>query len=128
VKTMIYGIGIDLVENDRMEKMIQKWGEKFLSRVFTQQEIAYCGRHAQASLHYGARFAVKESFLKAIGTGLGRGVKLLEIEVVHEESGKPEIKVSGGAREYLMKAGIEKIHLSITHTKKYASAMVLLEK
>jgi holo-[acyl-carrier protein] synthase len=125
---MIYGIGIDLVENDRIEKIIQKWGEKFLSRVFSDREIAYCGRHAQASIHYGARFAVKESFLKAIGIGLGRGVKLLEIEVVNEESGKPELMLSGGAQDFFVKAGIEKIHLSITHTKNYASAMVLLEK
>ena len=125
---MIYGIGIDLVENDRIEKIIQKWGEKFLSRVFSDSEITYCKRHAQAAIHYGARFAVKESFLKAIGTGLGRGVKLLEIEVINEESGKPEIRLSGGAQEYFMKAGIAKIHLSITHTKNYASAMVLLEK
>jgi len=126
---MIYGIGIDLVENDRMEKIIRKWGDKFLSRVFSEGEIKYCGRHAsQASIHYGARFAVKESFLKAIGTGLGRGVKLLEIEVVNEESGRPEIRLSGGAREYFVNAGIAKIHLSITHTKSYASAIVLLEK
>lgn len=125
---MIYGIGIDLVENDRMNNIIQKWGDKFLCRVFSEREIAYCGRHAQAYIHYGARFAVKESFLKAIGIGLGRGVKLNEIEVVNEESGKPELMLHGGAQEHIVGAGIEKIHLSITHTKSYASAMVLLEK
>ncbi|HOX14795.1 MAG TPA: holo-ACP synthase [Smithellaceae bacterium] len=125
---MIYGVGIDIVENDRIEKIIQKWGEKFLSRIFSDREICYCDRHAQAFIHYGARFAVKESFLKAIGMGLGRGVKLHEIEVVNNKSGKPEIILSGGAREFLVKAGIEKIHLSITHTKNYSSAMVLLEK
>jgi len=125
---MIYGIGIDLVENERMEKILRKWGDKFLSRVFSTNEIDYCSRHAQASIHYGARFAVKESFLKAIGTGLGKDVKLREIEVINEASGKPEIKLSGGARDHVTKAGIEKIHLSITHTKKYAQAMVLLEK
>jgi holo-[acyl-carrier protein] synthase len=125
---MIYGIGIDLVENDRMEKIIQKWGAKFLSRVFSKREIEYCGRHAQASMHYGARFAAKESFLKAIGTGLGGGVKLQDIEVVNKESGKPQLFLSGGARGFLVNAGIEKIHLSITHTRNYASAIVLLEK
>lgn len=125
---MIYGIGIDLVENDRIEKIIRKWGDRFLSRVFSLQEIAYCSRHVQAAIHYGARFAVKESFLKAIGTGLGRGVHLADIEVIHEESGKPVIKLYGQARSYVVNAGIEKIHLSITHTKNYASAMVLLEK
>lgn len=125
---MIYGIGIDLVENDRIEKIVQKWGDKFLSRVFSKHEIAYCSRHVQAAIHYGARFAVKESFLKAIGTGMGKGVHLVDIEVINEASGKPVIRLSGQAQEYIMKAGIEKIHLSITHTKNYASAMVLLEK
>lgn len=125
---MIYGVGIDIVENGRIEKIIQKWGDKFLFRVFSDREISYCGRHAQAFIHYGARFAVKESFLKAIAMGLGRGVKLLEIEVINKKSGKPEISLSGGAREFFVKAGIKKIHLSITHTKNYSSAMVLLEK
>lgn len=125
---MIYGVGIDLVENDRIEKIIRKWGDKFLSRVFSLEEIAYCNRHVQAAMHYGARFAVKESFLKAIGTGLGKGVHLADIEVVHEENGKPAIRLTGQAREHVRKAGVEKIHLSITHTKNYASAIVLLEK
>jgi len=125
---MIYGIGIDLVENDRIGKIIRKWGPKFLCRVFTGAEIEYCGRHAQASLHYGARFAVKESFLKAIGTGLGAGVKLADIEVVNDQSGKPKLRLSGGARAFADRAGISKIHLSITHTKNYASAAVVLEK
>lgn len=126
---MIYGIGLDLVENDRMARIIHKWGDKFLTRVFSRGEIAYCGRHtSQASIHYGARFAVKEAFLKAIGTGLGRGVKLLDIEVVNDESGKPEISLSGGAQEFFSNAGLAKMHLSITHTKSYASAVVLLEK
>lgn len=125
---MIYGIGIDLVENDRIEKIIQKWGDKFLCRVFSDKEIAYCNRHIQASIHYGARFAVKESFLKAIGTGLGGGVKLREIEVINEENGQPKLMLHGGAKEYLVKAGIDNIHMSITHTKNYASAIVLLEK
>lgn len=125
---MIYGIGIDLVENDRIGKIIRKWGLKFLTRVFTDAEIEYCGRRAQASLHYGARFAVKESFLKAIGTGLGAGVKLAEIEVVSDPGGKPGLRLSGGARAFVEQASIHKIHLSITHTKNYASAMVVLEK
>ncbi|MCX5850396.1 MAG: holo-ACP synthase, partial [Deltaproteobacteria bacterium] len=79
---MIYGIGIDLVENNRLEKIIEKWGSKFLERVFSPGEIKYCGKHVQSSTHYGARFAAKESFLKALGIGLGRGVKLDDIEVV----------------------------------------------
>jgi len=125
---MVYGIGVDLVENERIDKIIARWGEKFLARVFSEREIAYCGRYAQASLHYGARFAVKEAFLKAIGTGMGRGVLLREIEVVNEDSGKPVVCLTGGARRHLDGVGVNRIHLSITHTKNYASAVVLLEK
>jgi holo-[acyl-carrier protein] synthase len=125
---MIYGTGIDLVENDRIGKVIEKWGNKFLSRVFSDREIDYCGRHAQAHIHYGARFAVKESFLKAMGIGLGRGVKLKEIEVMNEVGGKPNLLLYGGARRVYEAAAIKKNHISITHTKSYASAIVLLEK
>ena len=125
---MIQGIGIDLVENERIEKIIRKWGQKFLQRVFSDEEIKYCGRHIQASIHYGARFAAKESFLKALGIGLGRGVKLREIEVVHDDQGKPDLSLHGEANIQIGKREIKRIHLSLTHTKNYATAIVLLEK
>ena len=125
---MIQGIGIDLVENKRIEKIISKWGEKFLQRVFSEGEINYCGRHIQASLHYGARFAAKEAFLKALGIGLGRGVKLLEIEVVHDDQGKPDLFLHGAAHQQIEQKLIKRIHLSLTHTRNYASAIVILEK
>ena len=125
---MICGIGIDLVENDRLAKIIAKWGSKFLQRVFTEEEIKYCERHVQAEVNYGARFAAKESFLKALGIGLGMGVKLKEIEVAHDEKGKPELVLWGGAKAQVEKRKIEKIHLSLTHTRNYATAIVLLEK
>lgn len=125
---MIYGIGIDLVENERIEKIISKWGSKFLCRIFSDGEIAYCSRHIQSSPHYGARFAVKEAFLKAVGTGMGKGITFQDIEVQNEKSGKPEIRLSEKAQEYVGKIGIEKVHVSITHTKDYASAIVVLEK
>jgi holo-[acyl-carrier protein] synthase len=125
---MIQGIGIDLVENDRIEKIISKWGQKFLNRVFSEGEIRYCGRHIQASIHYGARFAAKEAFLKALGIGLGRGVKLREIEVVHNDQGKPDLSLHGEANLQIEEREIKRIHLSLTHTKNYATAIVLLEK
>lgn len=124
---MIAGVGIDLVENDRMAKIIAKWGSKFLQRVYSDDEINYCSRHAQASIHYGARFAAKESFLKALGIGLGMGVKLREIEVIHDKNGKPDLALSGEARAQMEKRNIAKIHLSLTHSKHYATAIVLLE-
>jgi holo-[acyl-carrier protein] synthase len=125
---MIYGIGIDLVENSRLEKIIEKWGTKFLNRVFSTGEIQYCGKHVQSSTHYGARFAAKESFLKALGLGLGMGVNLRDIEVMHDKNGKPVLSLCAGAKDLIEKKKITKIHLSLTHTKKYASAIVLLEK
>jgi holo-[acyl-carrier protein] synthase len=125
---MICGVGIDLVENDRLAKIITKWGSKFLQRVFSDGEITYCEKHVQASTHFGARFAAKEAFLKALGIGLGMGVKLREIEVVQNKKGKPDIAVSGQAKTEIVKRNIKKMHLSLTHTKSYATAIVLLEK
>jgi holo-[acyl-carrier protein] synthase len=125
---MICGIGIDLVENDRLARIIARWGSKFLQRVFSEGEIRYCEKHVQAEVNYGARFAAKESFLKALGMGLGMGVKLKEIEVIHNEKGKPELFLWGAAKAQIEKRSIEKIHLSLTHTRKYATAIVLLEK
>lgn len=125
---MICGIGIDLVENGRLEKIVEKWGDKFLNKIFSEGEILYCKRHAQSSIHYGARFAAKESFLKALGFGLGGGVRLCDIEVVNDETGKPALNLNGTAKLQIEKRSITKVHLSLTHTKKYATAIVLLEK
>lgn len=125
---MIYGIGIDLVENSRMERLVKKWGPKFINRIFTEAEIAYCGRHTYSATHYGARFAAKESFLKALGMGLGEGVKLSEIEVVNNEQGKPVLVLYEEAKAQIEKRQITQVHLSLTHTKSYSTAIVLLEK
>src|SRR5664280_460107 len=113
---MIQGIGIDLVENDRIEKIMRKWGEKSLQRAFSEEEINYCGKHIQASLQYGARFAAKEAFLKALGIGLGMGVKLREIEVVHSDQGEPDLSLRDEAHLQIEKREIKRIHLSLTHT------------
>jgi holo-[acyl-carrier protein] synthase len=125
---MICGIGIDLVENNRLEKIIEKWGSKFLERVFSDGEIQYCEKYSKSSTHYGVRFAAKESFLKALGIGLGMGVNLRDIEVVNDENGKPVLALCGGAKVQIEKRKITNIQLSLTHTKKYATAIVLLEK
>jgi holo-[acyl-carrier protein] synthase len=125
--TMICGIGIDLVENSRLERIIEKWGLKFLNRIYSAGEIQYCGKHVQSSTHYGARFAAKESFLKALGIGIGMGVNLKDIEVVRDKNGKPALALSGEAKAQIEKRKITKIHLSLTHTKKYTTALVVLE-
>lgn len=125
---MIYGIGIDIVETGRMEKIVGKWRDKFLQRVFTDVEIKYCAGRAEAAIHYSARFAAKEAFLKALGIGLGMGVKLREIGVIHDEKGKPSLKLSGQAKAQIETRGIAAHHLSLSHTGKYATAVVVLEK
>ena len=125
---MICGVGIDLVENNRMEKIIKKWGVKFLSRIFSDEEIKYCEKHINLSTHYGVRFAAKESFLKALGIGLGMGIKLSDIEVMNDENGKPSLMLCGEAKNQIEKKRITKVHLSLTHTKSYSTAIVVLEK
>jgi holo-[acyl-carrier protein] synthase len=125
---MIYGVGIDLVENSRMDKIVKKWGPKFINRIFSEDEILYCEKHAHSAIHYGARFAAKESFLKALGIGIGKGVKLNDIEVENDENGKPFLKLNGEAGEMIQKKKIKKVHLSLTHTEHYSTAFVVLEK
>jgi len=125
---MICGMGIDLVENSRVEKIVKKWGDKFINRIFSDEEIKYCDKHVNASIHYGVRFAAKESFLKALGIGLGMGVKLSDIEVINDENGKPSLNLYGEAKNQIKKRKITKVHLSLTHTKNYSTAVVLLEK
>lgn len=125
---MICGVGIDQVENIRVEKIIKKWGETFLNRIFSDEEIRYCEKHVNSSPHYGVRFAAKESFLKALGIGLGMGVKLSDIEVVNDENGKPSLRLGGEAQNQIDNKMITKVHLSLTHTKNYSTAVVLLEK
>lgn len=125
---MIYGVGIDLVENSRMDRIVKKWGPKFINRIFSEQEILYCEKHAHSAIHYGARFAAKESFLKALGIGIGKGVKLNDIEIVNNEDGKPLLNLSGEAKITIQKEKIRKVHLSLTHTKHYSTAVVVLEK
>jgi len=90
--------------------------------------VEYCAKHVQTSLHYAARFAAKESFLKALGIGLGMGVKMHDIEIVRDRQGKPNIIAHREAKTQIMKNKITKIHLSLTHTKKYAAAFLILEK
>ena len=125
---MISGVGIDLVENSRVESIIKKWGDKFINRIFSDEEIKYCEKHINSSTHYGVRFAAKESFLKALGIGLGMGVNLSDFEVMNDENGKPSLMLCGEAKNQIEKKRITKVHLSLTHTKSYSTAIVVLEK
>ena len=120
------GIGCDLADVERIEKAIARKG--FKERVFTPAEIAWCtGSHGDKAQSYAARFAAKEAFLKAIGTGLRGGGQLTEISVINDEQGKPELKVTGYYAAFTEKLGVKKIHLTLSHTAATAMAVVVLE-
>lgn len=124
---MIYGIGIDLVNVARIERMLAKWGDAFSRRIYSAEEIAYCREKTRPSLHYAACFAVKEAFLKAMGTGLGGGITLTDISTVHRAGGKPEIRLCGKANA-LLQAGKMATSVSISHTDDLATAIVVIHR
>ncbi len=123
---MIYGIGTDIIEVERIRGFISK-GDAFKKRVFTDQEIAYSDSFRDPAPFYAARFSAKEAFVKALGTGFTGGIGFNQIEVYHVELGKPEIRLTGKAKEEADKKGITKIHVSISHVKDWANAVVVLE-
>ena len=125
---MIHGIGTDLVEVSRIERIVKKWGDRFLDRVYAHDEIEYCKNKAFPAIHFAARFAAKESFLKSLGIGLGMGVGLREIEVSNNALGSPVLKMNEKVSSILENLGVNAIHVSMTHTKEYAHALVVLER
>jgi len=126
---MIYGIGVDLVRVDRIARVLARYGERFLKRVFTDREIAYCqGRAGQGVYQFAQRFAAKEAFSKALGVGLREGgIRWREVEVLPDPMGKPLIQVSGRAAQLCAEAGIHGLHLSLADEDHHAVAMVVLE-
>jgi holo-[acyl-carrier protein] synthase len=124
---MIIGMGIDLVDIDRMKKLLAKWSDRFTGRCFSQREVEYCSGRAVPAIHFAARFAAKESFLKSLGIGLGMGVALKDIEVTRDDQGKPGLLLHGQAHRRLSALGVRKVHLSLTHTEICAAAVVILE-
>lgn len=125
---MIVGIGIDISEPYRLEEAVERYGRRFLERIFTPREIAYCERKRNKWERYAARFAAKEAAFKALGTGWRRGVRWQEAEVVNQASGKPTLELTGQAREFARRLGVKAISLSLTHSKQFALAQVIFEK
>lgn len=121
----VFGTGIDLVELKRIQESIDRFGEKFINRVFTKKEQAYCDKHKRSAPHYAARFAAKEAVSKAFGTGIGKDVSFLDIEVVKKASGAPAIQLHGAGANFAKKHRIAEIHLSLTHSEHYAVAHAL---
>lgn len=124
---MIVGTGIDITEVERIASSIERFGRRFLERVFTPDEIGYCESKANKTERYAARFAAKEAAMKAIGTGWSRGVSWHDVEVRRAPGGRPTIAFHNKAAEFSRALGAARAHLSITHTANSAMAQVILE-
>lgn len=123
---MIFGIGIDIVAIERIRRMYERFGNRFLQRVFTDAEIAYCEKKFDIVQHLSARFAAKEATSKALGTGIMHGVGFKNIEVTIDH-GPPFIRLSNNAHRIAQNLGVNRIHLSLTHDHGCAAAVVVLE-
>jgi holo-[acyl-carrier protein] synthase len=124
---VIVGTGIDIAEVDRIRTSVERFGDRFVRRVYTPGEIAYVERKANRYERYAARFAAKEAGMKAIGTGWRRGVRWRDFEVANLPSGKPTLKLHGVAAEFARRLGVKSVALSLTHTRDTAMAQVILE-
>src|ERR1039457_2061353 len=124
---MIVGSGIDLVEIGRIQQSVERYGQRFLDRVYTAAEQAYCLRKRKSAESLAARFAAKEAGAKALGTGISRGVNWREIEVIREPGGRPSLRFYGRAAEIAERMGVAHTALSITHTADLSMASVVLE-
>lgn len=122
---MIIGTGIDIIEVERMKKALDAWGERFLKRVFTQRELDYVNTKKFPCENLAARFACKESVLKAFGD-TRKGIRLKSIEVLNDAKGKPEIVLHGEAKEFASKNRLDKIIVTMSHTRNYAVSNVIL--
>jgi holo-[acyl-carrier protein] synthase len=124
---MIIGIGMDLVEVERVATMLARHGARAERKLFTPAEVTYCRRGAGSAQSFAARFAAKEAFFKALGTGIGGAGGWTEVEVVRAGGGAPELRLSGEARRQAEGRGVARIHLALTHTAGMAGATVVLE-
>jgi holo-[acyl-carrier protein] synthase len=122
---MIVGLGNDIVEIVRIGQMIERHGEQFLQRVFTDTEIRYCQDRKHSYQHFAGRWAAKEAVMKALGTGFVRGIRWREIEVCSQKSGAPKMELHGGTRQFADDRGIGEILISISHCRSYATATAI---
>ncbi len=118
----ILGIGNDIIEIIRIKKNIEKYKNHFLDRLFTKKEQEYCTKFKQSEACFSGRFAAKEAIAKAFGEGFGKHIHFLDIEILNNEKGKPEVFLSKNLREHFNEP---KVHLSISHCKKYATAVAI---
>jgi len=121
----VVGIGTDIIECERIGGMLEKHGDEFLRRVFTDREVAYCGDRKMSEVHYAGRWAAKEAVLKVLGTGWAKGIQWTDVEVVNLASGAPSVILSNRALEIAQGLGIEQVQVSISHCKAYATAFAI---
>jgi len=124
---MIVGIGTDMTEVSRMAEMVDRHGDRFLKRIFTDEELVYSLDKPRQAEHLAVRFAAKEAVLKAIKTGVGPGTSLHEVEVLRGDKGEPEIRLHGRTAKVAAAKGVKKIHVSLTHTGGYGLAFAVCE-
>jgi holo-[acyl-carrier protein] synthase len=124
---MILGVGIDLVEVERIQQVIGRRGGRFISKVFTPDEISYCQEAARPAQHFAVRFAAKEAIAKALGLAGPGGIRWREIEVVRLASGEPQARLNGKAQTAANQIRLKKLHLSLSHTRSFAVACAVAE-
>ena len=124
---MITGIGVDVIQNERLRDSIERFGDRFLNRIYTEGEKEYCSKSSNPAIHYAARWAAKEAAFKALGTGWAAGVKWKDVEVIRLESGKPELHLFGEALQIATKQGATRFHVSLTHDQLISCAIVIFE-
>lgn len=123
MKTMrIHGIGIDLVDTGRIQDSIDRFGDRFIDRVFTEAEKAYCSAMNASERNYAARFAAKEAIAKALGTGIGVDLAWRDMEILRDAKGKPSAKLTGAGKAFMERNGIVEIQISLSHAENHAAA------
>ena len=125
---MIYGIGVDIVNIRRMRRVVDRWGPRFLQRVFTEQEIHSCFQSSKSESSLALRFAAKEAFSKAIGLGMRKGIRWHDIEIVHNKMGRPDLNLTGKVFSFCQEEGIISWYVSLSDDGDYGIAVVVLEK
>ncbi len=125
---MIIGVGIDIVEIDRIKSSMERYSDRFISRVFCESEIDYCKNKGNPAIHFAARFAAKEAVVKSLGTGFSGGIKWTDVEIINPGVGRPTVKLHGQAWTVFKAIGGGAIHLSLTHSARFAAAQVVCEK
>jgi holo-[acyl-carrier protein] synthase len=122
----ILGVGMDIVETKRIADSLERFGDRFLNRVFCEGEIAYAKSMKQPQLHLAARFAAKEAISKAFGTGIGHTMGWRDLEIVREPSGQPRVVLHGKAEAHAKTHGVQEVHISLSHTTEYGAASAVV--